>query len=429
MENSQSLHYVRIDEDRCNGCVICMKACPTRAIRVRDRNLARIEGTCIDCGECIRVCPRGAIQAITTLSGKIDKGKAIIGVSPTLYSQFGDKVRPEDINLALKQLGFLDVIDQSDALEIFSLVVEEYLKKNRDKTEAPRPMISPICPVAVQLIYHRFPSLSKHVLPIIPPREYVARRLRKKAELKYGLKEKDVKFFHLTPCSAKMISIKNHYLMPRSYLNSAVGINNIYHELVAELKRSKRSNKSGPIRACISWGISGGEIGGMEGGNLLAVSGMAETIRYLQKIEMGLLDEIDYIEFRTCAEGCIGGPLTVTDKYQAKHTIHRLLQIHGAERGVKRSDVEKWMESPGFFTDIVVSGPPDGPIKRSVQEAIRRQEQVEEVYATLPLRECGICGSPDCRTFAEDVADNRVSRKKCAVQDLIKCKGEYDEGK
>ncbi|MBW1797486.1 MAG: 4Fe-4S binding protein, partial [Deltaproteobacteria bacterium] len=33
---SQPVQYVEVDEKLCNGCVLCMKACPTKAIRVRN---------------------------------------------------------------------------------------------------------------------------------------------------------------------------------------------------------------------------------------------------------------------------------------------------------------------------------------------------------------------------------------------------------
>jgi Fe-S-cluster-containing hydrogenase component 2 len=43
-----SVHDVEVDETRCNGCVLCMKVCPTKAIRVKNR-VACVEGVGIDC--------------------------------------------------------------------------------------------------------------------------------------------------------------------------------------------------------------------------------------------------------------------------------------------------------------------------------------------------------------------------------------------
>jgi len=73
--DSAVVQYVEIDEDRCNGCILCMKVCPTKAIRVQEGRVARVVGVCVDCAECIRVCPRGAIHAITTDRGNLGEAK------------------------------------------------------------------------------------------------------------------------------------------------------------------------------------------------------------------------------------------------------------------------------------------------------------------------------------------------------------------
>ena len=56
-------HSVRLDTDKCLGCMNCIKRCPTEAIRVRKGKAKMIHERCIDCGECIRVCPHHAKYA------------------------------------------------------------------------------------------------------------------------------------------------------------------------------------------------------------------------------------------------------------------------------------------------------------------------------------------------------------------------------
>ena len=76
-----------------------MKACPTKAIRVRG-GLARIEGVCVDCVECVRVCPRGAIKELTPEYTTLKNGDLyVVSPSSVLYSQFGGDFLPNDILL------------------------------------------------------------------------------------------------------------------------------------------------------------------------------------------------------------------------------------------------------------------------------------------------------------------------------------------
>jgi hypothetical protein len=267
----------------------------------------------------------------------------------------------------------------------------------------------------------------KNIPPILPPRELIAREAKKQTAQKYGLTEDEIELFHITPCSAKMISIKKPLLISQSYLDGVIGINDIYQDTLRNFKGINGIHKDSEHKRLsgvgIGWGKSGGEIAGMEDGNFLAVSGMQETLLYLKKIEMGLLDHIDYVEFRTCTEGCIGGPLTVTDKYQAKHTIQRFIGRFGTERRVDYRGVRKLYETGWFFADKAA-----GPYEKeraglTLSEAIERQERVEDIHRSLPGKECGVCGSPDCRTFAEDVVDGKAALEDCVYLRFYKESG------
>ena len=131
---------------------------------------------------------------------------------------------------------------------------------------------------------------------------------------------------------------------------------------------------------------------------------------------MGLLQDTDYVEFRICTEGCLGGPFNVADKYQAKRDLQRLVRTFGVEKRVKEAYVRKLYEQGWFFTNTKeMEFEPKGP-QVSVAEGIERLSRVEEILKLLPLKECGACGSPDCRTFAEDVVDGTAVLENCVYR-------------
>jgi len=411
-----SLHYVQIDEKRCTGCVLCMKACPTKAIRVPDLKVAKIVGTCIDCGECIRACPQGAVKAITTGSDPSKLSRyTIISASPVLYAQFGEEVMPNEVLLALRR-SFKYVYDQAYIHELYNVAVELHVKENRGKEGAIRPLISPVCPVVNRLISYRFPSLLKHVIPIITPREIAARELKRRLYCEKVFDTSEFGVYHITPCSAKMVSIKDPLFLKSSYLDGALGINEVF-ELVKrnlrDLEEDMMLHRSSGVG--IGWGVSGGEIAGMEEGNYLAVSGLQETIHYLEKIEMGLFSDIEYFEFRACLEGCIGGPLTVADRYQAKRTVAKFVRMFGQEKRLKYAQAQKAYREGWFYSESRQGSPNRTDQRLSLSEAIEREERIEKIFRTLPGKKCGLCGSPDCRTFAEDVVDGMASVDRCVL--------------
>jgi Na+-translocating ferredoxin:NAD+ oxidoreductase RNF subunit RnfB len=47
-------HSVRFDAALCDGCLACVRVCPTRAVRVRHGTAVMLEDRCVDCGECLK---------------------------------------------------------------------------------------------------------------------------------------------------------------------------------------------------------------------------------------------------------------------------------------------------------------------------------------------------------------------------------------
>jgi electron transfer flavoprotein alpha subunit len=54
---------IRIVDDKCRGCKLCVKACPFGAIRMVDRKAVIDYETCTLCGSCVSVCKFDAIEA------------------------------------------------------------------------------------------------------------------------------------------------------------------------------------------------------------------------------------------------------------------------------------------------------------------------------------------------------------------------------
>jgi Pyruvate/2-oxoacid:ferredoxin oxidoreductase delta subunit len=58
--NNQLLPVV--DRDKCDGCGLCVPACPVQALRMESGKVRLTVADCDYCGECEAVCPTRAIS-------------------------------------------------------------------------------------------------------------------------------------------------------------------------------------------------------------------------------------------------------------------------------------------------------------------------------------------------------------------------------
>ncbi len=421
--------YLSFVEKYCTGCTHCVRACPTKSIRIRNNKAVFSDELCIGCGECIRVCPEGAISSSLSTIEPFTKDKlnAVI-VSPVLYAQF-PSFMPGDVLLGLKHMGFDHAIDLSYYIEMYQYAVEEFVLANRESRNAPGPLISPICPVTIRLIALNYPNLIDHIIPLRSPSALVGDKIRKKLSHAHGVPEKDIKLYHITPCHSKVFPDQSKLMDELNYVDHALGINKIFPELLAKMEQVKKDelplfpnehfsfipSSRGPL-----WGMSGGEIAGMRIDKVIAVSGIKEIMAYLDKIEMGLFSDMEYIEFRACTEGCLGGPLTAVDRYMAKSTVQKFIKMFGLERRLPRQKIRQFYDKGWFFSKLKSSELVSINKLKRKPLSINDMKEIEKLVSLIQGNECAACGAPDCRAFAEDVIRGEVDLKNCFKMSNIK---------
>ena len=389
-----------------------------------NKRTVNVVGQCIGCGECIRVCDAGAVSAAASGTGTFGRDHVAIAlVSPVLYAQFPG-VMPKDILMGLRQMGFRHTVDMSYFLEIFHYATEEFINRNRESNKAPWPLISPVCPVVVRQIAFQFPSLMPHVLPVLRPAALMAREVKRRIIPYYQKSGDAVALYYINPCPTKMDPNCSNLNQQMDIPEVALGINDIFPELTRHVEQIKKfdgipfDQTRFEYETCATgnasmWAMSGGEIAEMDFDRSLAVSGLEETIAYLQKIEMGLFKDIEYIEFRTCREGCLGGVLTAIDKYLAKSAVQKMVKLFGLGRRLTRENILRMYEKGQFQTE-------KSPAKLielygTKKEALSLEslQKIEEIMELLRDTDCAACGAPDCRTFAEDIVRGSASLQDC----------------
>jgi len=410
---AQYHHSLRFDNDRCTGCMSCMRTCPTAAVRIRKGRAVKLEDRCVDCGECIRVCPPVAILPLTDHLADLSKFERKVAIpSAALYAQFDPDTFPGVIVAALKKCGFDDVERLSPACDAVTAAMELFVREYRGHY----PLISSFCPAVVRLVQVNYPELVDQLLPVVSPREITARDAKVRIAAESGLPMDRIGAVYITPCPAKVVSILEHPGMAKSYLDTAISISDLFQTLaaaVATIGIPETNMDGGETASGVGWAFHGGVPRSLPAENTLSVAGLSNVIRILDDVEKGRLRKYAFIECHGCSEGCVGGPLTVENPYVARAKAIKLRERLSAGPIVDWEEVERRYRDGDFLMDEPLASRPLRPLDEDIARAITKMKDRDRLFARLPHIDCGACGAPTCRAFAEDVVLGETEESSC----------------
>ena len=417
-------HSVSLDVDKCKGCTTCLGRCPTEAIRIRGGHAVIDARKCIDCGECIRRCPHKAKKADFDRYDSIPFGKkfTVALPPPSLYGQFENLDDVDYLLEGLLELGFDHVYEVARAAELATDYTRRYLKRD----DIVRPVISAACPVVTRLISLRFPYLCENVMPVRPPIEIAAAEARKEVKkLHPELRDEDIFCVFISPCPAKVSYVKNGVEGLQSNVDLVVSMSEIYFKLIDVMKKVTTTvpvSRTGMIG--ISWASSGGEGSALMNDKYLAADGIENVIEVLDKIENGDFPCLEFIELNACNGGCVGGVMTVENPYIARVKLQNIRRYLPVSQNHAEGD-----DIPENYRNISTLAYAPITLDNDMERAMRMMSDIEKVAATLPGLDCGSCGAPSCRAFAEDVVRGEANYDDCIVKmrELLKTIKKEDE--
>ena len=416
MAPTKYYHSVQLNKEKCQGCVSCVKLCPTEAIRVRDGKAEILADRCIDCGACASGCPYHAFSVKTdVLEGLSKFVYNIVLPAPSLYSQFPANVPLEDIWQGLHNLGFDEIFDVSLASEYIAKEIETYLK---NYTGGRKPLISSTCPAVMRLIQVKFPELIKQVVPVLAPAEAAAIYVKREAAARKQLPTELIGVWFISPCPSKETNIRQSVDVQHTELSGSFSLSEIYGLLLKNMGGTRELNVRTGSSYGLAWGTYGGELASTGITNGLAIHGIDNVYEILEQLSMNKMPHLDYVECNACQGGCLGGILAAENKFVAESNLRQRIRCLREKEPEDRNEamartmvLQDFPASAAYRKKLVPR--PMMQLDDDIMEAMKKFERMEEVLCSLPGLDCGACGAPSCQGLAEDIVQGKAHEIDC----------------
>ncbi len=396
------MNLFQIDKEKCNNCYKCLRACPSKAIRMLHDRAEVVEERCIFCGNCQTICPQQAISVKSDLFNirkAIAEGREVVAsIAPSFAGVFEEK-KPEQLSAALRKLGFSHVEETASGA---ALVTRAYRQAIKSKGEGL--YISSSCPSAVNMIEKYYPDLACRLLPVKSP-------MMAHAELIKFLYGKQSFTVFIGPCVAKKKEADEADKSPVDAVLTFKELKAWFDDSeisVQDLKPLPFDSRSTAMGA--AYPLKGGIASGLS--DIIAchqVDGIDEAKEMLEYLQSAK-EEAAFVEISVCRGSCIGGPVLPkgSPNYYGREKC-----IQNYRRRISGIGENPDKIFPPAF-DISASYP-----ARPVKKAEPEEEDIKKILQRMWKRtekdelNCESCGYANCREKAVAVFEGMAETSMC----------------
>jgi hypothetical protein len=264
----------------------------------------------------------------------------------------------------------------------------------------------------IRLIQVRYPFLTENIIRIKPPIDMSALYYRSKLKAE-GYDESDIGIFYITPCAAKIASVKSPVGDKASPVNGVINmkfLNNRMNAILAKERMRAYLDLRQELlsREGILWSLTHGEQSNFKG-RALAIDGIHNVSDFLEKLENQEIGAIDFLELRACDQGCAGGILVGGNRFL---TVERLKKRSKLYPSLRDKSLHL-MNAPAENRLGEINPRPIATLGNDLGQAIGKMERVQNIMRHLPGIDCAACGSPTCQSLAEDIVQNKAEMAHC----------------
>ena len=425
------IHPIYTELTECRDCYKCVRACPVKAIQVKDGSAVIVHERCTYCGKCVDICPSNAKKIRNDLPRVelfLKKNKNVFcSLAPSYSSEFNG--REDALLVTLKNFGFSHFSETAIGAAIVSACVDEAAKKDPEQTCN---WISTACPSVVEMVKKYYSDLTPDLAPVPSPLQTHSAYLKKL----YG---NDIGIVFIGPCIAKKAEADQHpgypdFALTFDELRKWIAIKGIdldaVQKQIEEEKLKVPSFEPKKAAETTLYPVEGGMIASLNWGKdpfqakAVALSGSTQVMSALSGRQNDHTTE--FLELLSCDGGCVNGPGATQEEkgisekkiMSTKFTQHRLLEKE--DLFTVPSDFVKYVLENGYSIldkpDRYRTKEKEFSPKKHSEEEIEKALHALGKFCDADQLNCGGCGYNTCRDMACAYLDGMAEPEMCVTK-------------
>ena len=439
------------EKRECRDCYKCVRACPVKAIRVKDGSAVVCHDKCIFCGKCVGVCPAHAKK----IRDDVHKAKALLTTKKQVFVSLAPSFSAEFPHMeqqvidSIMLLGFTGISETALGAEAVSQCVDELLDEKDSNTS----FISTACPTVVEAIQKYFPELIPSLTPFHSPLGAHSQQLRNT----YG---DDIGIVFIGPCIAKKLEADKNEGLPdvaitygelkKWFQDEGIDMNNpkkrisscvedyadpasAWMQIDTNPTDSLEPNIFVPRKATqtVGYAVESGMLATLERHPSLmqegaSVSGTQEVLAALDSLvdhmahtrtHSQAISIPSFFEFLSCSGGCINGPgcvqktTSLLRRITSNHYTKTRTNTLSSERKRDILQITPSEISYSFYKDDETGLKEKKPPKFAIEQALTK---LGKGNITDRIN-CGGCGYSNCEDFAVAFLNGMAEAEMCVA--------------
>ncbi|MGL4374524.1 MAG: (Fe-S)-binding protein, partial [Turicibacter sp.] len=269
-----------------------------------------------------------------------------------------------------------------------------------------------------KLVQMQFPSLSSKFLPFDFPFEVYAKLIKKAYAKQLNLNEQDIGISYITECLANLNAIKQPLGKPKSNIDLVFLLSTLFKDILQHIHFVNEEECEISPKG-ILWSKVGAIRRTTSIIDYLSVDGINHVRNILEKAELGQLNHIKILECYSCVGGCVGGTFTLENPFIAKTKVNGLYEfLKSKQELISYQNLKELLNEELWSFEKTLECLNVNVLDVDFLTSLVKLQTINELYERLPKIDCSACGSPSCRSLAEDVALGIKKIEDCVVLNL-----------